>query len=237
MKGVLFLAIQTVAQARDFESLSPVWQTLWRHKARQWTDEDAEQNYTERAAHLAEFGQMIAVALGALRTPTDKEYHLHVKSILHQDEAQLLRQMGEVLSSPTLKAYRCCAHNGKRYHFPYVCRRLLAQGLPLPQTWQLRGRRPWQVEGVSDTMDDWVFGDFKHATPLRLLAMCLGIKEAEAPDWLSTDELHRLYYDVGDMNAILAHTQRQVIVNAQVYLRLRGHAVLSSDQITEADAE
>ncbi|MFM7194795.1 MAG: hypothetical protein ACKOYP_08470 [Bacteroidota bacterium] len=41
---------------------------------------------------------------------------------------------------------RLCAHNGKEFDFPYLCRRMIINGIPLPPSLDLSGRKPWEVK-------------------------------------------------------------------------------------------
>ena len=67
-----------------------------------------------------------------------------------------------------------CAHNGKEFDFPYLCRRLMVNGLPLPHTLQISGKKPWEILH-KDTLEQWQFGDKRHFVPLDLLAAVLNV--------------------------------------------------------------
>ena len=57
---------------------------------------------------------------------------------------------------------------------PYICRRLLINQLPLPDSLDIAGKKPWEVAHFIDTLTLWKFGDYKNYTSLSLLAAAFG---------------------------------------------------------------
>jgi uncharacterized protein YprB with RNaseH-like and TPR domain len=116
--------------------------------------------------------------------------------------------------------WRICAHNGKEFDFPYLCRRLLVNSLPLPKLLQIMGKKPWDTPQLVDTMELWKFGDLKAYTSLESMAACLGIPTSK--DDIDGSEVGKVYYSTGDVKRIATYCQKDVAVMAQVYARLMG---------------
>lgn len=116
-----------------------------------------------------------------------------------------------------------CAHNGKEFDFPYIGRRLLANGLPLPEILNTMGKRPWQSQHL-DTMELWKFGDYKHYTSLNLLAALLGVPTPK--DDIDGSEVARVYYEEKNVERIKIYCEKDVLTVAQIFRKFRGEPLL-----------
>ena len=121
-----------------------------------------------------------------------------------------------------------CAHNGKEFDFPFLCRRLIIQNLPIPSILNIRGKKPWEVNHL-DTMDLWKFGDYKTFTSLNLLACTLGI--ASPKDDIDGSMVWQVYWKENNIDRIVTYCQKDVITMAQVYLRLHAEEPIHPENI------
>lgn len=229
--NILFLDIETVSQQPSFENLPDEWQGLWKKKAevllRNKEDETHESIYG-RAAIYAEFGKVVCISCGVLQgTGTDRKIVL--KSFCCDDEAQLLQDFAEMLTKWSTGAGKyLCAHNGKEFDFPYLCRRMTVHRIGIPPLLHLSGKKPWEVSHL-DTMELWKFGDFKSYTSLNLLAHTLGI--ATPKDDIDGSMVGEVYWKEKDTARIVTYCQKDVITVAQVYLRLQGESLVTENNI------
>ena len=127
LNNILFLDIETVSQHDTLSSASEEWQKLWHTKAenlkRHNADADAESLYN-RAGIYAEFGKIICISCGVIQgSGTEKK--LVIKSFCCEEEKDLLQDFSEMLCkwAPDHSRF-LCAHNGKEFDFPYLCRSL-----------------------------------------------------------------------------------------------------------------
>jgi predicted PolB exonuclease-like 3'-5' exonuclease len=125
--------------------------------------------------------------------------------------------------------WKLCAHNGKEFDFPYLCRRLIIHGMPLPKLLQIMGKKPWETPQLLDTMEMWKFGDIKAYTSLDLMAACLDVPTSK--DDIDGSQVGKVYFETGDLKRIALYCQKDVSVMAQVYMRLMGLGRLKPDQI------
>jgi uncharacterized protein YprB with RNaseH-like and TPR domain len=121
-----------------------------------------------------------------------------------------------------------CAHNGKEFDFPYLCRRLIINHLSIPEILKLHGKRPWEVPHL-DTLELWKFGDYKNYTSLNLLAHTLGI--ATSKDDIDGSKVHEVYWKEKNLERIVTYCQKDVITVAQVFLRMTGESLISPENI------
>src|SRR4030095_13597183 len=90
------------------------------------------------------------------------------------DEKALLSDFKGMVEKMDAAVLKLCSHNGKEFDYPYICRRMLVNGIGLPAALNIMGKKPWDVQHL-DTMEMWKFGDYKHYTSLDLLAAIFNI--------------------------------------------------------------
>lgn len=229
LKHILFLDIETVSAKRTFAELDDRFQPLWEKKTKNLkTELSPEESYPERAAISAEFGRIIVIGVGYF-AETLEGLVFRCKAISGEDERRILQEFTELLNQISAKeSWKLCAHNGKEFDFPYICRRLIINELPLPKVLNQMGRKPWETPFL-DTMEMWKFGDFKAYTSLELMAACLGIPGSK--DDIDGSQVGKVFYETGDLDRIATYCRKDVIVLAQVYMRLMGLGIMEEDQI------
>jgi uncharacterized protein YprB with RNaseH-like and TPR domain len=121
-----------------------------------------------------------------------------------------------------------CAHNGKEFDFPYLCRRMVINDVCVPGVLTISGKKPWEVNHL-DTMELWKFGDYKNYTSLNLLAHALGI--ATPKDDIDGSMVGNIYWNTHDLSRIVHYCQKDVITVAQVYLRLNREPLIGVESI------
>ena len=121
-----------------------------------------------------------------------------------------------------------CAHNGKEFDFPYLSRRMIINNVPLPPALNYTGRKPWEVPHL-DTLELWKFGDFKHYTPLNLLAHILGIQSPK--DDIDGSQVHKVYWEEKNLERIVNYCQKDVITVMQILLRLKNEKILTTEEV------
>lgn len=228
LPNILFLDIETVPQNEFFGDLVEETQELYAEKTQyQRKDEITPDEFYERAGIWAEFGKIICISVGYF-TIKNAERQFRAKSIIG-DEKKLLEEFNNLINTHfSNPAFVFCGHNIKEFDIPYLCRRMLINGIQIPEKLQLFGRKPWEIPHL-DTLELWKFGDYKHYTSLKLLTHVLGIPSPKED--IDGSEVRNVYYNEKDINRIKKYCERDVIAVAQVLLRMRNEAILSEDEI------
>ena len=231
-KNTLFIDIETVSGSENFSSISDRMKDFWVKKAKNLSNPaniSLEEMYFERAALFAEFGKIIVVGMGFLFVNKQGELSLKVKTIANADEKELLVEFIDFINK-TYKSRELTlvAHNGKEFDFPYLCRRMLANGLEIPKSLQLQGKKPWEIIH-QDTMEMWKFGDRRSYSSLELLAELMGIDGAKMD--LSGDRVNHVFYKEKDLDRIAAYCGDDVIIVAQLYLRFHFLSIVEPQNI------
>lgn len=227
--NVLFLDIETVPVAPDYNSLDERLAGLWDKKSA-WFRKDDEQaaDVFERAGIYSEFGKIITISVGVV-TGTGNNRSIRLKSFFGDDEHKLLEEFGVMLNNfCTGKVALLCAHNGKEFDFPYIARRMLINGINIPSILDNAGKKPWEIN-LLDTMELWKFGDYKHYTSLDLITTLLNIPTPK--DDIDGSMVASVYWNDKDIGRIMEYCEKDVIALIQVFLKFRNEKMVSESNI------
>ncbi len=227
LENVLFLDIETVPQVAEFDELDDKFKLLWEKKAEQLKrnkpDATADKLYSS-AGIYAEFGKIVCISCGYVN---GKEFR--IKSFYGDDERILLEEFANLLDKHYNNSYSLlCAHNGKEFDFPYIARRMLVNGIHIPEVLNLAGKKPWEVRHL-DTMELWKFGDYKHYTSLELLAALFNIPTPK--DDIDGSMVGHVYWVDKDLDRIVTYCQKDVITIAQLLRKYLGLKMISETDI------
>ena len=231
LHNILFLDIETVPQHAGYELVPAEWKDLWAKKAevllRNREDETAESIYN-RAGIYAEFGKIVCISCGVIQSAGDDK-KLLLKSFAGDNEKLLLYEFSEMLRkwSGTEPKF-LCAHNGKEFDFPFLCRRMIINGLSIPTILNSSGKKPWEVNHL-DTMELWKFGDFKSYTSLNLLANALSVPTPK--DDIDGSMVWEVYWKERNLDRIITYCQKDVVTVAQIFLRMMGEPLIKTENL------
>lgn len=234
LDNLLFIDIETIPSVPEYDVLPDRMKKQWERKAKFFRNDDeqsAAEQYEDRGGIYAEFGKVICISIGYF-TQSITGLKFRVLPIFNDDEFQLLNDFKLNLSKFPESNLRLCAHNGKEFDYPYLCRRLLINGIKLPPVLQISGKKPWEINLV-DTMELWKFGDFKNFTSLDLLAAIFGVESSKSD--IDGSQVSTVYYKEKNLKKIAEYCSRDVVVTAQVYLHLLQLEPISDENIIIID--
>lgn len=227
-EALLFLDIETVPEVESFEKLPEKKQLLWEKKSAYFRDEETPADVYPRAGIYAEFGKIICISVG-MTYVKDGNRFIRLHSFFGEDEKLLLTDFIALLNKLQKKPdLNLCAHNGKEFDFPYLARRTLINGLPLPGLLNVAGKKPWEVPFL-DTLELWKFGDYKHYTSLELLADIFNIPTPK--DDIDGSQVYDVYWKEHDLPRIVKYCEKDVLTVAQLFLRFRGQPLIEEKNI------
>lgn len=228
LENILFLDIETVPLFENYEEVDDTAKLLWEKKTEyQRRDEHSPEEFYDRAGIWAEFGKIICISVGYFVLKGDVR-SFRVTSF-SGDEIQLLKDFKTLLETHFNRPQHVlCAHNGKEFDFPYIARRMIINRVEIPAKLNLFGKKPWEVPHL-DTLELWKFGDYKHFTSLKLLTHILDIPSPK--DDIDGSEVRGVYYEDKNIDRIIRYCEKDTVAVAQVFLRLRNEAILTSDEI------
>ncbi|NNC95481.1 MAG: 3'-5' exonuclease [Chitinophagales bacterium] len=232
LSNMLVLDIETVPAYESYSDLSDEFQKLWviKHNQLRLGEEiTAEESYSERAGIFAEFGKIVCISVGVI-TEQDGDIGMRIKSFYGDDERVMLSEFCDMLyhNYRDAKNKAICGHNIREFDIPYLCRRILINGLKMPSLLNFRGRKPWEVNHV-DTMQLWKFGDFKSYTSLKLLTAVFDIPTPK--DDIDGSDVARVYWKEKDLEKIVKYCEKDVIAVARLWMKLESIDIVHDKNI------
>ncbi|MFY0688999.1 MAG: 3'-5' exonuclease [Cyclobacteriaceae bacterium] len=237
LRDILVIDIETVTEHQDYQEVPEALKAHWDRKSgfmRNEEDLSADELYFEKGAIYAEFGKVIVIGVGIFHQLESGETALRVRSFQDKDELQLLNEFRDFLGTKfDPERVRLCAHNGKEFDYPYLCRRMLLNGITIPYALDQSGKKPWEVQHL-DTMELWRFGDRKSFTSLNLLTTIFGISSSKAD--IDGSQVNKVYYGEEDgLDRIANYCRGDIVATAQLYLKLKNLPLISEHNITVVD--
>ncbi len=223
IEKILFLDIETVPVNYKYSELDKTSKELW-DKKWHFNKEVTPEKHYEKAGIYAEFAKVVCIGVGFYN---GKKFR--VKSLASENEQEILKQFSELLAQHfNTSTHLLCAHNGKEFDFPFLCRRFLINNMPLPKVLQIQGLKPWEVKHI-DTLDLWKFGDVKNFSSLNLLAHALAIPSPK--DDMDGSLVAKTFYEEKNLKKIETYCKKDVITLARVYKRFEGTGNLNDEDI------
>lgn len=226
LKRILFIDIETVPICPKFEDLSENMQNLWVKKARTFRSEKTEDAdpaklFEEKGGIFSEFSKVVCIGIGSL-IQQENQWLFRLKSLCESDEKILLNNFLSILErfNSGNKEMKFCGHNIKEFDLPFLCRRMVINGMSLPDILQLSNKKPWEVPHI-DTLEMWKFGDYKNYTSLALLAEVLGIPSPK--DDIDGSMVARVFWEEKNNERIAKYCLQDVLTTAKVFMHLCGH--------------
>ncbi len=233
LKNILFLDIETVSGVSKYDNLEKGLKDLWDKKCSgprfDLENHTVEELYEKKAAIFAEFGKIVVIGMGFIYSSENNPPELRLSALYDNDETRLLKNFKDLLENKFSPSTALCAHNGKEFDFPYICRRMTVLGIKLPKILQLSNKKPWEVPHL-DTMEMWKFGDRKAYTSLDLLTNILNIPSSK--DLMDGGMVHEYYYMKKDLESVKDYCLRDVIALAQVFLKMNFLDTIPEQNIT-----
>ncbi|MDA7730466.1 3'-5' exonuclease [Salibacteraceae bacterium] len=187
-------------------------------------NEESPEELYDRAGIYAEFGKIVCISVGYIR-----EGEIRLKSFFSDNELELLHEFTEMLNQYYSSPYQLlCAHNGKEFDFPYIARRLLINGIPLPGILNIAGKKPWEVQHL-DTLELWKFGDYKNYTSLNLLTAIFDIPTPK--DDIDGSMVGAVYYKEKNLSRIKEYCEKDVVALTQLMRRYKNLELIAEKDI------
>ncbi len=232
LENLICIDIETVPEHESISFLHNDLKELYLKKSQRLKEETEteEDQYFNHAGIYAEFGKIICISLGRFKKEKGSDIQLRLKSIYGDDEKVLLEQFCELLThhARSFRHLQFCGHNIREFDIPYLCRRMLVNHMMLPECLDFSGKKPWEINMV-DTLQLWRFGDVKHYTSIKLLALILGIDSPK--DDIEGKDVGRVYWEEKNLQRIVEYCQRDVVTVAQLVMRFKNLPLLPANQI------
>jgi DNA polymerase III epsilon subunit-like protein len=219
------LVVIDVETAAEYSSLGELEKNdvdkarLWRKRC-EWlksrypenSDSSPGKLYESKASLHAEFSKIVCISMATFKSDMKK---ITVKSFYDQDEKQLLTNFLKINSNLTAlrPGAKYCGHNIKRFDVPFLAKRIIMHGLPMPDNFQIFKMKSWEIPFL-DTAEIWSFGAWQEGfTSLDLLCNFLGI---ESPKDKIAGEDVSMFYHSGKIKEIVEYCEKDVVAVCKI---------------------
>lgn len=173
---MLFIDVETVPEHDSLLKANTAQQNAWVKKAER-EEADPEKFYLERAALFPEFGKIVCISAGFFSVPNDGGdagvMKLRLNSFYGPSEKAILEEFNAALEK--LPRHKIVAHNGKGFDFQFIAKRCVVNQVGITGRLQTWGKKPWELDGVIDTMELWKFGSWQGTASLEALCGALNV--------------------------------------------------------------
>ena len=237
LENLILIDIETVPQHPNFDSLNDEWKQLWDEKTQRSLPDftSAAEFYPQRAGVMAEFAKIVCISIGFF-TKHGNTLQLRLKSFYGNDEKVMLQSFVTMLNQMEAKnnKWSFAGHNIKEFDIPFICRRLLINGLPVPVYLDFQNMKPWDTNMV-DTFQYWRFGDYKNYTSLKLLAAALGVPSPKDDiDGSMVGDVYWSQTPAGkekNLERIVTYCQKDVVTTGNIILRFKNMELIKPEQV------
>ncbi|WP_462221628.1 ribonuclease H-like domain-containing protein [Ferruginibacter sp.] len=231
LENLLLIDIETVPQHPTFDLLNDDWKKLWEEKTQRSLPDftTAAEFYPQRAGVMAEFAKIVCISIGYF-AKQERKLQLRLKSFFDDDEKKLLQDFIATINIMEAKnnKWSFAGHNIKEFDIPFICRRLLINGLPIPVYLDFQNMKPWDTNTV-DTFQYWRFGDYKNYTSLKLLAAALGVPSPK--DDIDGSMVAAVYWEEKNLHRIATYCQKDVVTTGNIILRFKNMELLKEEDV------
>ena len=208
--SILFIDIETSSGKASFDDEPDFVKSILMKKFNKGDGYDLDDFYSMTALK-PEFGQVVCISVGMV-----VEGEVRMKSFVGE-ESDLLVEFGKMCN--TRRAPIFCGHNIKAFDIPYICKRMMILGVPVPDCLDLSGRKPWDIKHLLDTQEAWSMGVFNSRTSLETLCLALGVETPKGD--ISGADVPKAFFD-GEIDRIKAYCEKDVFATCQLYYRMTG---------------
>jgi len=247
IERILFVDIETVPAYESLDKVDEPLREYWLerydpHRPKDLSELSPEDYFLEKSGIHPLYAQVVCIGLGYF-IPSGTQWRWRDIVIYDLDERKLLSEFIEKWENFRSYALRgvytqsheplwgVCGHNIRRFDLPFLGRRLLMQGLGLPEFWYAaQYSQPWQLKDptVLDTMQLWGFAsDEKPFIPLEMLARALGIPFQKS---LTHTDIRKAFHSWKAtenktlFQPVLAYCRQDVRITAEIYIRMQVYA-------------
>lgn len=213
---ILFIDIETVGVAPDFDGLEKVYPELsyqfknyldWFEKRfPEHAGKGPEEMFYNKAALVSEFLKIVCVSVGFV----DPTGEIKMQSFYGDDEKQILKETQNLLKRIGKLGFHLCGHNVKGFDIPVLAKRMVINGIKPPEILPNHDTKPWEIKAL-DTKELWQFGSFSTIGSLELMCICMGVESSKNMEVVG-NKVHEAYWHQGKLEQIKDYCEKDVEV-------------------------
>lgn len=202
LEDLLFIDIETVSKFKTYEEFlndDPKLASLFDLRMETFLKEDEksltkEERFFKKSSLFPEFSKILTISYGIIKYDEELQgYKKHIFNIIDKDENKVLTKFANIVSqaSSKRKDFKFCGHNIDAFDIPFIIKRMLINGIKIPNKLLLHKFKPWDFPTI-DTMKIWKFGSFEW-TSLDTVCTVMGIPSPKSEE-VNNKLISEIYY-------------------------------------------
>jgi len=167
---------------------------------------DLREKYKENFDFMPEFNEILTITTGVKTT------EWIVTKNLEWDEVEMIKKFFEISEKNSL-----CGFNIKGFDIPFIVKRALFLGIPIPNSLKLYGKKPWDMENFIDLYEVYKHTGYKSGS-LDLICQFLSIPTPK--DGIDGSQV-QTFHDEGRDDEIREYCNRDVEATILVYEKFK----------------
>lgn len=232
---LMFSDIETTSQYPSFKEMPEELQEIFRRRYKKQFSEIEKMPYVEQeplieelysttAPLQPEWGRILCISMGWLEGPHPEtgEYKMTVKSYADKDEKRLLQRFiaaTENISKGPIYKFSWVFHNGTSFDIPFIAKRIILNGLPLPNLWDFGHLKPWELDRFIDSKTVWKMSVYDNSVSLDHLAYLFGLPSSK--DEMDGAGVKDEFWIKDNLEGITKYCAKDVVVLAKIYLKMK----------------
>jgi len=208
-KKFLFFDIETCGQWPGIEELTiekgPAAKDVFDkkisrlHNGKGWTG-DSNKDYENNVSLFPEFGRIVCLSYGLW-----KDGEMQVQTVSDHDEYVMLKKIANLFHKADSSGLIPTGWNIKNFDVPWIVRRLLMNGIQVPNCLNSYEKKPWDMN-VFDIKDLWKSGSSLDVT---FEEACFGMGIQSPKDDIDGSQVHEKYWN-GEYDRIYDYCEKDV---------------------------
>lgn len=171
-----------------------------------------EDYFSLKAAVYAEFSEVACIGAGYFTKEKGKEVFKTMAFAAHDEKSIIEWFKDKIILN---KSYNfLCGHNIKNFDIPYLCRRMVANKIPIPKEFNPNLYKKWELP-FEDTLELWKFGQWESRVSLTTLCATLNVDSPK--NEMTGADVHTVYWKERDLNKIKDYCIKDVIAVARCH--------------------
>jgi 3'-5' exonuclease len=227
LKHIIALDIETVRIVDDYFDLPEDLKVAWAYKHKKEKElpsyeELAELWQGKDSAVNAEFAKICAISFCALNGNDE----LVCVEIYGDNEVEILNKASKIINSKDITGNRLLGHASEFFDFPFIIKRLIINGLPVPSMLDTGNAKQWEKTNL-DTFNLWKVGG---STSCSLVALCAALGVPISKGDLSGAHVDVSYY-AGEYERIGRYCSHDAIAVFNIVCKLKGLPIYDFDDV------
>ena len=218
LEQLLFVDIESRRLVEQLEEGTPLHES-WLYKQRysseteKFGDKRPEQTFLDKGSLYSEFSCPVCITVGRFSEGTFK-----MKSYCSANEVEILEGFSKDLSTFQSKSTAPITFVGfgiKGFDLPYMVRRYIINQIPLPDTLQLAGLKPWEQNHI-DLLELWRGGGWTSSSLLNV-AVALGLPSPK--NKMDGSGVSDAFFE-GRLDEVREYCERDVETTFQIFKKM-----------------